>query len=178
MGILWEIISEIGQEINSAFAEPQKKQTMQQQPPMFSQPFDEELNKRLYQMTGWGNPPTEKAETPVEGKSVEGEYKPQNVPISRMKTELELHSEKQAKHAEKAVNHTHSHPAHVGSKVENRPSYVGSLGGNSTEGCQVHANERYVQSPKMRVSSDSITIAEMRKAVIMSEILGKPKAKR
>ncbi len=109
--------------------------------------------------TKGGKTPSGKADPFNTSKSA-----PKNVPISEQRTALEMHA--------------HKHPSKMGSRIEKRPAYAGSLGKLNDEGCGEHGDERYISTSKPMVSANQISIAEMRKAVIMSEILGKPKCKK
>ncbi|MFI3167425.1 MAG: hypothetical protein R3Y32_04820 [Bacillota bacterium] len=86
-----------------------------------------------------------------------------NVPISQQKTALEQHSHKRPSNSNN-------------SRTENR-QYAGTLGKVYDEGSNEYGNKS-VQVSKPIVSASTISVSDMRKAVIMSEILGKPKSKR
>ena len=72
----------------------------------------------------------------------------------------------------------HSHPAYSGGNniVENKKTYVGSLGKISDEGCVQHGDMRFVSAPV--APSAKVVRNKMREYVIAKEILGKPKCKK
>lgn len=75
---------------------------------------------------------------------------PKNVPISEQRTALEMHS------------------ARTGKKQNKLPR----------ENSQTAEEMSNIKVAKPLVSASDVSISDMRKAVIMSEILGKPKCKR
>ncbi len=112
------------------------------------------LSEIFAELTGALTPqPTTKRAKSPSGKAdpfAKSKSAPKNVPISEQRTALEMHSAK------------------TGKKQNNLPRE------NSLADDAMHA----IKVSKPLVSANDISVSEMRKAVIMSEILGKPKCKR
>ena len=100
-------------------------------------------------------------------KQAESIFDPFDIPVKKVREKVKEKDQT-----------THTHPSmNSNTKIEKRTEYVGSLGKNSSEGCDDLAGVRLLEKENTQYNIGK-NASEIRRAIIMSEILGKPKCKK